>query len=53
MGTTENLLELLRGMYAAFGSGDPRAWTDHLADDALGIGTASARTRTNGGTAGT
>jgi ketosteroid isomerase-like protein len=41
MSTSEQLHELLTDLYAAFGSGDSGAWTSHLADDALGIGSDS------------
>jgi ketosteroid isomerase-like protein len=38
MSHVEEFRDLLRGLYDSFGSGDPSAWTDHLAPDVLGIG---------------
>jgi hypothetical protein len=35
----EEFRDLLRGLYDSFSSGDPSAWTDHLAPNVLGIGT--------------
>jgi ketosteroid isomerase-like protein len=39
MSSVEQLRELLTELYAAFSSGDPAAWVDHLTDDVLGVGT--------------
>jgi len=38
MSITDRLRELLEGMYDGFGSGDASVWIDHLAEDAIGIG---------------
>jgi hypothetical protein len=39
MSSVELLRDLLTELYAAFGSGNPSAWVDHLTDDVLGVGT--------------
>ena len=38
MSAADQLRALLDDLYAAFSSGDPTAWTAHLADDVIGIG---------------
>ena len=38
MSAADQLRKLLPDLYAAFSSGDATAWTEHLADDVVGIG---------------
>jgi ketosteroid isomerase-like protein len=38
MSTADQLRELLNDLYAAFSTGDARPWTEHAAEDVLGIG---------------
>jgi ketosteroid isomerase-like protein len=42
MSASDDMKALLAGLYNSFASGDPSAYVDNLADDAVGIGTDEA-----------